>query len=96
MLAAMGLSTDPEKRARQEAGLRKGNPKAFTKARQAEEPAQSQAPTQTVVQAKPRAGARRAPAPSRKPARERSTAPASTGPTRPERQKGFLDGLFGL
>jgi hypothetical protein len=82
----MGLSADPEKRARQEAALRKGNPKAFT--RKPGEPGSSQAEPGK----KPAIRARRSQAPPAAPARPRP--PRAPQTRQAERKKGFWDGLF--
>jgi hypothetical protein len=89
----MGLSADPEKRARQEQNLRKGNPKAFSRKTPGEgDPAAPEkARRQPAVRARPRQERSRS---TPKPARPAS-APAPAPAAEPKK-KGFLDGFFGF
>lgn len=83
------LSADPEKRARQEAALRKGNPRAFTKTPPAPPSGGGGKPTK---RRKPtvRAGA----PPAQPKARRQASKPKSSDAKTPKRRGGFWRGLL--
>lgn len=101
----MPLSSDPEKRARQEAALRKGNPRAFTKPKPIQDdpgsPVQSdpgfiQADTGSNQSdpGKPRVVRARS-TPAKPPARKPRTKQDAQPPAPTKGKSSFWDGFFG-
>jgi hypothetical protein len=99
----MGLSQDPEKRAKQEAALRKGNPRAFSKPRESAgaggerqaQPGAAQPASTGTRTVRARAPQQRSQAKPRSRPSQAKPASASRQSQAKPRKEGFLDGLFG-